>query len=80
MAENAFRWLDDDENFTKREMRHDTVAALIGKAPGRLDPKEMIARMIEVIPSEEGNFRNVFPKFIEEDLKAHQAKMFERRI
>jgi len=80
MAENAFRWLDDNENFTKRDMMRDTVAALIANPQGRLDPKEMIARMIEVIPSEEGNFRNVFPKFIEEDLKAHQAEMFERRI
>jgi NAD(P)-dependent dehydrogenase (short-subunit alcohol dehydrogenase family) len=80
MAENAFRWLDDNENFTKHDMMRDTVASLIGNPQGRLDPKEMIARMIEVIPSEEGNFRNVFPKFIEEALKAHQAEMFERRI
>src|SRR3984885_10015417 len=80
MAENAFRWLDDNENFTKRDMMRDTVASLIGNPQGRLDPREMIARMIEVIPSEEGRFRNVFPKFIEEDLKAHQAEMFERRI
>jgi len=56
------------------------VAGLIGGAEGRLDPKKMIAKMVEVIPASDGNYRNVFPAFIEEALKKHQAEMFTLRI
>jgi NAD(P)-dependent dehydrogenase (short-subunit alcohol dehydrogenase family) len=80
MAENAFRWLDDEVNFTKRAMMRETVDGLIGNAEGRLDPKEMIEKMIEVIPAVDGKFRNVFPQFVEDLLKAHQSKMFALQI
>jgi NAD(P)-dependent dehydrogenase (short-subunit alcohol dehydrogenase family) len=80
MGANAFRWLDDAVNFTKREAMRKIVADLIGSAEGRLDPKDMIAKMIEVVPAEKGNFRNVFPPIVEEQLKKHQADMFTRRI
>ncbi len=39
MAENAFRWLDDDVNFTKRDAMRKIVADLIGGPDGRLDPR-----------------------------------------
>jgi NAD(P)-dependent dehydrogenase (short-subunit alcohol dehydrogenase family) len=80
MAENAFRWLDDELNFTKRAAMRETIAGLIGNAEGRLDPKEMIEKMVEVIPASNGKFRNVFPQFVEELLKAHQIKMFALQI
>jgi NAD(P)-dependent dehydrogenase (short-subunit alcohol dehydrogenase family) len=80
MAENAFRWLDDEVNFTKRAMLRETVAGLIGNAEGRLDPRDMIEKMVEVIPANNGKFRNVFPRFVEELLKEHQKKMFELEI
>ena len=56
------------------------AAGLIGNGRGRLDPKDMIAKMIEVIPANDGLFRNVFPQSVEDALKAHQAEMFNRRI
>jgi NAD(P)-dependent dehydrogenase (short-subunit alcohol dehydrogenase family) len=80
MAENAFRWLDDTVNFTKRDAMREIVANLIGNPEGRLDPKEMIAKMVEIIPEADGNFRNVFPAFVEKALKTHQAEMFDLRI
>jgi NAD(P)-dependent dehydrogenase (short-subunit alcohol dehydrogenase family) len=80
MAENAFRWLDDNVNFTSRQAMRDTAAGLIGNGRGRLDPKDMIAKMIEVIPAPEGLFRNVFPSFVENALKDHQTEMFTRTI
>ncbi len=40
----------------------------------------MIERMVEVVPASEGNFRNVFPAFIEEALRKHQTDMFKLRI
>jgi NAD(P)-dependent dehydrogenase (short-subunit alcohol dehydrogenase family) len=80
MAANAFRWLDDTVNFTKRSAMHKIVSDLIGNADGRLDPDGMIAKMIEVVPAREGNFRNVFPGFVEEALKKHQTEMFGLQI
>lgn len=80
MAENAFRWLDDDVNFTKRDAMREIVANLIGSPRGRLDPQEMMAKMVEVIPQREGRFRNVFPAFVEKSLREHQAKMFDLQI
>jgi NAD(P)-dependent dehydrogenase (short-subunit alcohol dehydrogenase family) len=80
MAENAFRWLDDAVNFTKRDAMREIVANLIGNPDGRLDPKEMIAKMVEVIPQSDGHFRNVFPVFVEKALRKHQSDMFDLRI
>jgi NAD(P)-dependent dehydrogenase (short-subunit alcohol dehydrogenase family) len=80
MAENAFRWFDDEVNFTKRAAMRETVAGLIGNAEGRLDPNEMIEKMVEIIPVSEGKFRNVFPQFVEDLLKAHQIEMFALQI
>jgi NAD(P)-dependent dehydrogenase (short-subunit alcohol dehydrogenase family) len=80
MAANAFRWLDDGVNFTKRDAMSRIASELFGNPEGRLDPNEMIAKMVEVVPAKDGNFRNVFPAFVEEALKKHQAEMFARRI
>jgi NAD(P)-dependent dehydrogenase (short-subunit alcohol dehydrogenase family) len=80
MAENAFRWLDDEIHFTKRVAFHEMVTGLIGNAEGRRDPVDMIAKMVEVTPAPEGKFRNVFPAVVEDLLKAHQVEMFQRTI
>ncbi len=80
MAANAFRWLDDRVNFTKRDAMREIVAGLIGNDDGRLNPADMIAKMIEVVPATDGNFRNVFPAFVEKALKQHQSDMFALKI
>ena len=80
MAENAFRWLDDADNFTKRDMMLGMADKLIGNERGRLDPSDMIARMVEVIPSSRGKFRNIHPKMVEDSLKSHETEMFQREI
>ena len=48
MAKNAFRWLDDTVNFTKRAAFRNIVDDLIVDSDGRLDPQDMIAKMAEV--------------------------------
>jgi NAD(P)-dependent dehydrogenase (short-subunit alcohol dehydrogenase family) len=80
MAENAFRWLDDAVNFTKHEMMHGMANGLIGNEQGRLDPGDMVAKMVEVIPASHGKFRNIHPKIVEDSLKSHQSEMFQREI
>jgi NAD(P)-dependent dehydrogenase (short-subunit alcohol dehydrogenase family) len=80
MADTAFRWLDDSNNFTKRGVLRKTFDDLLGTPEGHLDPKEMIDRMVEIVPAESGKFRNVVPKSIEDMLKQSQAKAWENKI
>jgi NAD(P)-dependent dehydrogenase (short-subunit alcohol dehydrogenase family) len=80
MADNAFRWLDDSKNFTKRAEMRATFDSLLGTPQGRLDPEEMIGRMIEIVPSDTGKFRNVVPQFVEDMLKQHQLDAWKVEI
>jgi NAD(P)-dependent dehydrogenase (short-subunit alcohol dehydrogenase family) len=80
MADTAFRWLDDSKNFTKRAAMRETFDGLLGTPEGRLDPAEMIERMVEVVPADTGRFRNVVPKFVEDMLKEHQLAAWEQQI
>jgi NAD(P)-dependent dehydrogenase (short-subunit alcohol dehydrogenase family) len=80
MADTAFRWLDDDRNFTKRADLRTAFNSFLGSADGHLDAQEMITRMIEIVPADEGKFRNVVPKATEDMLKAHQLAAWENRI
>lgn len=80
MADNAFRWLDDARNFTKRAELREAFDDFFATPEGRLDPKEMIDRMIEIVPADTGKFRNVVPKAVEDMLRAHQLQAWENRI
>jgi len=80
MADTAFRWLDDSRNFTRRAEMRATFDSLLGTPQGRLDPAEMIARMIEIVPAETGKFRNVVPQFVEDMLKQHQHDAWNQMI
>ena len=80
MADNCFRWLDDSRNFTKRAEMRATFDSLLGTPQGRLDPTEMIARMIEIVPSDTGKFRNVVPQFVEDMLKQNQLDAWTNQI
>ena len=80
MADNPFRWLDDAKNFTKRADLRSGFDAFFATPEGKMDPQEMIDRMIEIVPSDSGKFRNVVPKKIEDMLKAHQLAAWENQI
>jgi NAD(P)-dependent dehydrogenase (short-subunit alcohol dehydrogenase family) len=80
MAETAFHWLDDSKNFTKRAVLKKSFDDLLGQDSGRLDANEMIAAMVAIVPAESGKFRNVVPKSIEDFLKDHQQKAWEKKI
>lgn len=80
MADNPFRWLDDEVNFTKRADLRKGFDDFFATPEGKMDPTEMIERMIEIVPADEGKFRNVVPKVIEDMLKNHQLAAWENRI
>ena len=80
MADTAFRWLDDNRNFTKRDELRATFDALLASPQGHLDPQEMIDRMIAIVPADTGKFRNVCPQFVEDMLKEAQATAWTAEI
>jgi len=80
MADNPFRWLDESKNFTKRADLRKGFDDFFATPEGKMDPKEMIDRMIEIVPADTGKFRNVVPKVIENMLKEHQHKAWENQI
>lgn len=80
MADNPFRWLDDSKHFTKRADLRKGFDDFFATPEGRMDPKEMIERMIEIVPADMGKFRNVVPKVIEDMLKQHQIAAWENPI
>ncbi|TZG34249.1 SDR family oxidoreductase [Agrobacterium sp. B1(2019)] len=80
MADNPFRWMDDSKNFTKRADLRKGFDDFFATPEGRMDAKEMIDRMIEIVPADTGKFRNVCPKIIEDMLKEHQLKAWDNQI
>lgn len=80
MADNPFRWLDDEVNFTKRADLRKGFDDFFATPEGKMDAQEMIDRMIDIVPADEGKFRNVVPQVIEDMLKDHQLAAWENRI
>jgi len=80
MADNPFRWLDDNKHFTKRAALRKGFDDFFATPEGKMDPTEMIERMIEVVPADTGKFRNVVPKKIEDMLRKHQLAAWDNTI
>lgn len=80
MADNAFRWLDDSKHITRRAPLRQGFDAFFSRPEGRLDPEEMIERMIEIVPSDAGMFRNTVPQMVEDMLKDHQVAAWSKPI
>jgi short-subunit dehydrogenase len=80
LADTAFRWLDDDRNFTKRAAMRDVIDSLFVAEENQLDIREMVDRMVEIIPAGDGKFRNVVPEIMEDMLKESQSDAWERRL
>jgi len=80
MVESAYRWLDDDINFTSRASYKAQTDALLDKPEMRLDPRDMIQKMVELIPARTGAFRTIFPKATADWAAAAERAMLERTI
>jgi short-subunit dehydrogenase len=80
MADNPFRWLDDENNFTKRADLRKGFDDFFATPEGKMDPTEMIERMIDIVPADTGKFRNVVPKVVEDMLKNHQLAAWDNQI
>jgi len=80
MADNPFRWLEEGKHLTSRAELRKGFDDFFATPEGKMDPTEMIDRMIEIVPSDSGKFRNVVPKVIEDMLKAHQTAAWDNTI
>lgn len=80
MADAPFRRLDDTKNVTKRAALRAELDAFLHAPEGHLDAREMIDRMIDVVPADTGRFRNVVPKAVEDMLKVHQVAAWQNSI
>jgi NAD(P)-dependent dehydrogenase (short-subunit alcohol dehydrogenase family) len=80
MADAPFRWLDDSKHITRRAALRKEFDDFLSAPEGHLDAREMIDRMIEIVPADTGKFRNVVPKATEDMLKAHQIAAWENQI
>lgn len=80
MADAPFRWLDDGRHITKRAALREEFDAFLQAPCGHLDAREMIDRMITIVPADTGRFRNVVPKAVEDMLKAHQLAAWDNEI
>ena len=80
MADAPFRWLDDARNVTKRAALRREFDSFLQAPDGHLDAREMIDRMIEIVPADTGKFRNVVPKATEDMLKRHQLAAWENTV
>ncbi|HEU6443234.1 MAG TPA: SDR family oxidoreductase [Microvirga sp.] len=80
MADNPFRWLDDSRHFTRRADLRKGFDDFFATPEGRMDPQEMIDRMIEIVPADTGKFRNVVPRKIEDMLRNHQLAAWDNQI
>jgi NAD(P)-dependent dehydrogenase (short-subunit alcohol dehydrogenase family) len=80
MADTPFRWLDDSKHVTKGAALRKEFKDFLSKPEGHLDAREMIERMIEIVPADTGKFRNVVPKPVEDMLKNHQLAAWENSI
>jgi len=80
MADNPFRWLDERKHLTSRAQLRKGFDDFFATPEGKMDPKEMIDRMIEIVPADSGKFRNVVPKAIEDMLRRHQLAAWDNTI
>jgi len=80
MVESAYRWLDDEVNFTSRASYRAQTGALIDKPQMRLNPQDMIDKMVELIPGTTGPFRTIYPKDTADWAAAAGQAMLQRTI
>ena len=79
-VEAAYRWLDDDVNFTSRASYKAQIDAFLDKPEMRLDPNDMIGKMVELIPERAGPFRTIYPKDTANWAVTAEQAMLERTI
>ncbi|MEU1630513.1 SDR family oxidoreductase [Streptomyces sp. NPDC020096] len=77
IADTTFRWLDDAVNFNRTE---DVRARFAEILADQFEPQDMIDKMVEIIGTEQGKYRNVWPPATEELIKEVQEAAWTRKV
>lgn len=75
-AEEKWKWFDQFKHFTRKE---DMIKQEEG-LENQFDPKDMIAKMIEIIPADHHKFRTVYPEETEKQLIKTEKERWDMGI
>lgn len=76
MFEEKWKWYDEEKNFTNLESIKETEKIL----DEQYDPEDMIAKMVEVIESDNHLFRTAYPQETEDTMKDAEKQAWEDKI
>lgn len=79
MYDTLDQWYDPAKNFTAEQPIRD-VQQLFAGDELQLDPQGMIDYMIEKIPLDSHNFRNVYPEKAIDDVKSYQDSLWGKTV
>lgn len=79
MYDTIDQWYDPAVNFTEEQPIRDVQELFAGDTL-QLDPQGMIDYMIEKVPLDSHNFRNVFPEEAIADVKEYQASLWTKQV
>jgi len=79
-AESSSHWMDDRENYIKRDVVKNFFDQILSPDDNRMDPQLMADAMVSIIPEDTGLFRNVVPKATEELARKIQSELWDARI
>lgn len=74
MYDSYLQWFDEEYHFTPKKK---IEAAAKEMAENQFDPKEMIDKMVEVIPQDSHEFRTILPKKLVEMCKTYQENQYK---
>ncbi|WP_047546157.1 SDR family oxidoreductase [Psychroserpens sp. Hel_I_66] len=74
MYDNYAQWFDENLHFTPLKKIEEAAKFM---AEHQFDPKEMIDRMIEVIPQDSHDFRTILPNDFVEKCKSYQETQYD---
>jgi NAD(P)-dependent dehydrogenase (short-subunit alcohol dehydrogenase family) len=77
MAESAFDRPNDPNKIISETVVRDKLSSLTAD---QFDPQDMIDKMVEIIGSDDGLYRNVWPPQMETMVKAFQAESWNKKL
>ncbi len=75
-VEEKWKWYDEEKHYTRKEDMEKQEEGL----KKQFDPEEMIAKMVEVIPSDHHLFRTVYPESTEKQMKETEKERWKWEI
>ncbi|WP_100013255.1 SDR family oxidoreductase [Lentibacillus sediminis] len=75
-AEEQWKWYDEKLNFTRKQDMKEKEEGL----NNQFDPKDMIEKMIEILPADHHKFRTAYPEETEQQMKKTEQERWDMEI